>query len=246
MPARDPHKPDLRAINVEKRRQRILAASLEVIQKVGVDGLSMRKIAEEAGLAVTTLYNLFGSRDDIVHALVLGFVDEIERYFDAHQESDDPLVRLRSLYSLAISRMVENSSTYKPALVALYRSISSVPDRLELSLHRMTSASTAALAQAQERGLIRADAAPATLSAHLNNGFVWVVYLWAEGLIDAEEFNARSLYGINLLLLAVAADATRPDIEAELARFSGAYASPLGGPADEDDDRTAQARSRKS
>ena len=65
----------LREINVEARRRRILDAARSLIAKGGMAALSMRKLATEAGLSVTTLYNLYGVRDEILHALIDDAVD---------------------------------------------------------------------------------------------------------------------------------------------------------------------------
>ena len=73
----------LREINVEARRRRILDAARSLIAKGGMAALSMRKLATEAGLSVTTLYNLYGVRDEILHALIDDAVDRIEPVLDA-------------------------------------------------------------------------------------------------------------------------------------------------------------------
>ena len=69
----------LRELNCEARRQRILAAARTLIARGGIPALSMRKLAQEAGVSVTTLYNLFGVRDDILSALVHDAIDRIDQ-----------------------------------------------------------------------------------------------------------------------------------------------------------------------
>ena len=49
-----------------KNRMRIVSAAGAVIERDGVDGLSMRVLSEEAEVSVATLYNLFDSREAIV------------------------------------------------------------------------------------------------------------------------------------------------------------------------------------
>ena len=56
----------LREANCELRRQRILEAARELIVSEGTQAVTMRRLAKEAGLSVTTLYNLIGGRDRIV------------------------------------------------------------------------------------------------------------------------------------------------------------------------------------
>ena len=67
--SQDDREPTLRQVNIESRRRRILEAARNLIATGGMQALSMRKLAAESGLAVTTLYNLYGSRDEILFAL---------------------------------------------------------------------------------------------------------------------------------------------------------------------------------
>ena len=70
--------PTLREVNIESRRQRILEAARSLIAGGGMQSLSMRKLAAESGLAVATLYNLYGSRDEILFALIQDGVDRTQ------------------------------------------------------------------------------------------------------------------------------------------------------------------------
>ena len=66
----------LREKNLERRRQRILAATRALIAREGADGWSMRKVAQAAEVSVPTLYNLFGSKDEIRSAMCAGAFDD--------------------------------------------------------------------------------------------------------------------------------------------------------------------------
>ncbi|MDE0890535.1 MAG: helix-turn-helix domain containing protein, partial [Phycisphaerales bacterium] len=56
----------LRERNIELRRQKILKAARGLLSRGGLGALSMRKLAEEASLSVNTLYNLWGTREEIL------------------------------------------------------------------------------------------------------------------------------------------------------------------------------------
>jgi len=51
-------------------QQRIVAAARELIAAGGVDGLSMRKLAAEVGVAPTAIYWHIGSREDLLNAVL--------------------------------------------------------------------------------------------------------------------------------------------------------------------------------
>jgi len=66
-----------------ERRERIVRAARELIRETGDAGLSMRALAQRAGVSLTTPYNLFGSK----RAIVLGalqdnkvFAEGLEKY----------------------------------------------------------------------------------------------------------------------------------------------------------------------
>lgn len=60
----------LRNRNMTARRERILAAARDIIDREGFDALTTRRLADDAGITVPTLYNLIGSKDEIISELV--------------------------------------------------------------------------------------------------------------------------------------------------------------------------------
>src|SRR5579859_7388438 len=59
-----------------ERRKRILDATLALASKGGYDAVQMRTVAEQAGVALGTLYRYFPSK---IHLLVSGLAREFER-----------------------------------------------------------------------------------------------------------------------------------------------------------------------
>jgi AcrR family transcriptional regulator len=51
-----------------ERRRRILDAVRDAIVRGGIDGVRVRALAQDCGVAVATLYNQFGSRDGLIAA----------------------------------------------------------------------------------------------------------------------------------------------------------------------------------
>ena len=83
-------KTSTRAINMEKRRQRILAVARTTIARDGVDGLTVRRLASEAGITVPTIYNLIGNKDDLLRRLLDELVSRAEDALAA-VEGDEPI-----------------------------------------------------------------------------------------------------------------------------------------------------------
>ena len=64
---------------MELRRQRILAAARTTLARDGFDALTVRSLAEQAGITVPTIYNLVGSKDDLLRQLIEGLLNRCER-----------------------------------------------------------------------------------------------------------------------------------------------------------------------
>lgn len=78
------------AAEIEKIREAILDAAVEIMHGSGFQGLTMRKIASEMGMSATNLYNYFSNKDEIyIHILIRGFrllYEDLRRAFD----NDEP------------------------------------------------------------------------------------------------------------------------------------------------------------
>jgi AcrR family transcriptional regulator len=62
----------------------------------------MRQLALEAGMSVATLYNLIGGRDEIIRALWVDVIGDLDRAVDdLNVTSKDPLDRARQILTLA-------------------------------------------------------------------------------------------------------------------------------------------------
>ncbi len=206
----------LRAANIEARRQRILEAARKLIASGGMRALSMRKLAAEAGLSVTTLYNLFGVREEILLALIEDAVEQMIPILDAEAPLEDPLERCRAVITVSIRHFAQNEAVYRPMIVAGYEglSLSSSADRRTAEL--AANMQREGIEQAIQQGLLVGDLDAGQLAEQIYHGYELACLQWAYGRLDEAGFRARALYGLHLVLLAVATDAVRPELRARL------------------------------
>lgn len=61
-----------------KTKERILEAALQLFNQEGIGNISMRRIAEEAGIQIGNLTYHFRNRDNLVEALLNQLMDELE------------------------------------------------------------------------------------------------------------------------------------------------------------------------
>ena len=88
LPMSDPAPAERERADARRNRERILCATARLIDRVGIDCMSMDDVAAEAGVGKGTLYRRFGDRAALLRALI----SEPEQAFqDALIRGDAPL-----------------------------------------------------------------------------------------------------------------------------------------------------------
>lgn len=86
-------------------RETVLATVDELVREHRWSDVSMAKVAEAAGVSRQTLYNAFGTREDLVGAYVLwsaqALLDDVERIVASHR--DDMVAALRAGFERFLS-----------------------------------------------------------------------------------------------------------------------------------------------
>jgi len=212
--------------------RRILDAARSLVERDGLDGLSMRRLAGEADVSVRTIYNLFDDKDGLLRALVRESFDAMDAAvgdLDAH----DPIDRIWQAVALSI----EMNCRYVPRAVvaavvtdaALQRDLSRYWPGMELTLDAIRAATRARA--------LRADLAAETLVEHAGAVFLHLLWRWSQGDIDEPTLTAGALHAFDVCLLAVAMPRVRPRLldhiaalDPQLPRHAAApHAAPLTG-----------------
>ncbi|MGB1088936.1 MAG: TetR/AcrR family transcriptional regulator, partial [Alphaproteobacteria bacterium] len=84
----------------EKRRKLVLIAARGLIVDQGVGGLNMRALAEAAELSVATLYNHFGSKEELLQALLDQSFDTLNAA-STEVKADDAITRAQQVVTTA-------------------------------------------------------------------------------------------------------------------------------------------------
>jgi len=206
----------LRQRNVEVRRQQILKAARVLLSQGGLAALSMRKLAEEASLSVNTLYNLWGTREEILRALTLDARDRMDASLPKDASPDDPVDYCRSLVRATIREMSRQSEFFRPMILAwLEGEIAGQPSPVEPMAHSILTLSQV-IRHARTRGLLESALKPEQVAWQIHHGAQFASIQWALGRIDDAHFEARALYGLNLVFLGLVHEARRPEIRSKL------------------------------
>ncbi|MBC2714065.1 MAG: TetR/AcrR family transcriptional regulator [Desulfobacteraceae bacterium] len=83
---------------IRQIREKILESALDIIVFKGLDGLTMRNLAQKTGMTAPNLYNYFSNKDEIyIHIIIRGFdmlYADLKAAYDLHEDKAD---RLRAM-----------------------------------------------------------------------------------------------------------------------------------------------------
>jgi AcrR family transcriptional regulator len=176
-------------------REAIVAAALRVLDKEGLDGFSMRRVAEELDTGAASLYWHVGSKDgllDLVFDEVIGEQEipdpEPERWQEQFKEVARTMLaailRHRDIVEISIGRvpMGPNAVRYSERVLAILRA-GGVPDKLAVqSFLLMTSVVNGfTMDEAGSADQARAGAPPLEEGAEMVRGYL--------GSLPAEQFS---------------------------------------------------------
>ncbi|WP_371750000.1 TetR/AcrR family transcriptional regulator [Streptomyces sp. NBC_01283] len=194
----------LRERHKARRRSRIVDAVRELLRESPESAVSVERIAERAGVAPATVYNLIGPRERIWEALAAGFMEELERRLTG-SEAGDPHVVVRTTVQLFVGDPVVSRR-----MVRAWDESGLVLDRSPLT--RLAEA----MAEARTRGLLRADVDVDALAAVVGAACVGALHQWVAALIDDDRFLTRALFALDVALAAAASDPYREELVAPL------------------------------
>ncbi|MGO4748672.1 TetR/AcrR family transcriptional regulator [Streptomyces sp. 2MCAF27] len=114
-------------------REHVLAVAHDLFYWHGVRAVGIDRVAREAGVAPTTLYRLFASKDDLVAAYVEHNGHGYQQWFTEATRADGrhPRERILALFDALISQVQPDQCRGCPFLMTL----AEFPDR-ELPAHR--------------------------------------------------------------------------------------------------------------
>jgi AcrR family transcriptional regulator len=198
----------LLADQMSERRERILQSAREIIGEHGFEGLTMRELAQAAGVTVPTIYNLIGSKDEV---LVSAVAEQTERFVQGIERAAGDLMAIVDANTRELLRM---PSYYRSLLRLMLRSDAAAPafKNVEDAVGGQVRLAVGELA---EEGGIE-DWADLDALRNQIQSTLWMTSLhWANHQLSSENLETRNAYGTAMLMLAV----TRGEARDEYARI---------------------------
>lgn len=197
----------------DARRQALLESAHRLL---GEEELSMRRIAEGAGLSPATPYNLFGSKRRLFQMLHRKQMQQLADRIDL-AEGCDPLDRIFA----AMDSIVDEISDFKAFYAELFNLVYLQPDRaqrLEIADDDNLWIDPGILfwaelfETAQASGQLRDDVNAEIIARNAFRMLTGLILEWLEGRIDIDQWRYSGHAGIALWTISAA----RPEHEARL------------------------------
>jgi AcrR family transcriptional regulator len=222
----------LRETQKTERKQQILDAARRLIRKEGFPRMSMRELANEARVSLMTPYNLFGSKVQVLSALLESLLAQVDSALD-EIDLRDPIEAMYTLARLSVREFARDPVFLRSLLAAMITTegVLPAPRIVQRYIAFWRRGLDAGIAQ----GFLQPHMRPDLVARQLQVNYRGAMELWLEGGIDAEGFETQLLYGLSLCLLAVATAKARTrllghlrDLERQLDRLTQKLASEPG------------------
>jgi len=181
------------------RRGRILDAAAVLIRETGGTDFTMVSVADKAEVSPATPYNLFGSKNGVLYALLNRSLDEV--FAGAVRFTASPLEHPVEAGDIAADLFARDPVFYRPLFLVL------LGVRDEIHRPRFMERSLDYWKHALEGvgGALDADDLARALLVH----FAGVLELWIHGDLDEAGFRAQISYGTALHMLGFASGTDR-------------------------------------
>jgi AcrR family transcriptional regulator len=142
---------------MEDLKTKISDAAQDLFLKDGIDGVSMRKVAEKVGVTAPAIYRYFRDKDELLAEIIACGLRMLEDYLKPALEADDPLDRLHRLIDNYLNFALERPKYFDFAFLVPGRDIGGISE--ELQRHNWTTfrMSVEQVAMCIERGVFRKD-----------------------------------------------------------------------------------------
>lgn len=194
----------LLADQMSERRERILQSAREIIGEHGFEGLTMRELAQSAAVTVPTIYNLIGSKDEV---LVAAVAEQTDRFLRGIERAAGDVMAIVDANVRELLRM----PCYYRSLLRLMMTSDAAAPALANVAHALRGQLRSTLGELAEEGGIEdwvdLDALQGQIQATL-----WATSLsWANEQIPGEALASRTVYGTSLLMMATTQGETRAE-----------------------------------
>jgi len=199
----------------EKLRRRIIAAARDLLSETASIEFSMRALAAKGEVAHATPYNIFGSKQAVLLAVLDADMAEFERALQARQKSDS-LTEIFEVVRLCIEFWFSEPDFYK----TLYRTLLDIKGAHQTFAMPLREGFWRRLTRSMVlQGHLQDFVAEEPLSTNLRRITLQTIGVWIARDLSQNEVEAELGYSISLALLGVAAPGSAARVQKQLLRY---------------------------
>jgi len=193
----------LRDLNKAKRRDAILDAALTLLDSRDSNDITTEAIAALAGVSPATVYNLVGTRGEVIHQLVARIMEQLGESLNA-LDPTEPIAAAQLIIDQSVQAFVSNSNAYRQVVSIAQVTAGLRPEAVDPSSFQVT-----AMRKARAMGIIRKDIDAAGLARQIFLSYSGAATLWSSGRLDDAGFLTAARHGLFTALAAAATDEHR-------------------------------------
>jgi len=194
----------LRERNKAKRRDAVIDSTLALLRSNSLASVSIERIADGAEVSPATVYNLLGTREQVLLAcvdrVVHGLVDTL-----VEQADDDPIAAAERIVDRAAAAFIAEGDAYRQILGAL-GDFSSTGAMIAFDPGQLQ---VAAMRDAKRHGILRRDADPAAVGRQIYLSYNGALFAWAGRALSDQGLAVAVRHGLYTALVAFASDEHR-------------------------------------
>lgn len=229
----------LRERNKARRREAILDAALDLLRAEPLASVTTERVAALAEVSPATVYNLVGTREQLLLALIDRVIGSLVDSFSAPDDTDpdDPITTARHIVDQSAQAFIADSVAYRQIIRAV-RDFAATRSSTALDPAQLQ---VVAMRDAKKLGIVRADLDPAALGRQIYLSYLGALFGWSDDRLTDAGFLASARHGLIAVVAAAATDEHRSEYLAELkilgeeliaagwARWNGAPTRPRAG-----------------
>lgn len=202
----------------QERRAAILDATREILAKEGYAGATIRDIANRAGVAKGTLYNLYGGKDGLIVSAVVDVRQDIGERAMEHFGESPGIGRILATDRTMIDQICENPTYAEAVARAIFGAQAAtalVPNLIDVPI----SAQTRFLELARDAGEIHPDTDTTSVARQLVIQSWGILMALCVERLSPEELPRFAAEALVRVLRGVALPPAAPLLDAHLASF---------------------------
>jgi AcrR family transcriptional regulator len=196
------------------RKDRILDVAVGLAAAGGFENVRQRDVADQAGIALGTLYKSFTSKEHILSAALAREADELERRLKARPPvGDTPTERLQALFKIITRAMCHKPKYARAVIRAMASGQPEVASHVTAYQGRMNSIIVSVMAgdgsEAERNEQADIDSRQLALATLLQQIWFASLVAWSAGIFNQTDVTTHMNQAIELILASPKSSALR-------------------------------------